>query len=426
MNKDGFSKFSSGGLGSWLNGIQTLFVGMLRIWSIPIVLMLSVASGFTTYYGLSHFIVPWIALIITIAIQSIIVICSLEIAGIHWKANRTRYLSVLISLLIAVAASITFSYFKFYEISQSETIHINRITQIREDVNNYLSTILATKSKILKQQKDELDKANDDVTKAYFGTHAQISEAGKRVVGQGPFWRHYNQLYQAKKQAFEQLEQEFRKLDDEIRKLQTSLNALEVDTENNHRLTVAGLQEVELDFNHLVSNAGFLAPKAPVLMTYVQLIQGITPSFSMWKGFSLFAFTCAAMVDFFTVLLSYRLEFTAPGPLTEQEQELVFECIRQFSEFRINENDELEMVIEKSEIERARRYSDWSRMFAVGFLLSRGFLRKIDERSVEFAPNFYPLIAERMGEQLRAIKAQAAAIKVEKTTESRVDYEVVE
>jgi hypothetical protein len=157
-------------------------------------------------------------------------------------------------------------------------------------------------------------------------------------------------------------------------------------------------------------------------MTYAQFIQGITPSFSMWKGFSLFAFSCAAMVDFFTVLLSYRLEFTAPGPLTEQEQELVFECIRQFSEFRINENDELEMVIEKSEIERARRYSDWSRMFAVGFLLSRGFLRKIDERSVEFAPNFYPLIAERMGEQLRAIKAQASA----KSAESKASYEVVE
>ena len=86
---------------------------------------------------------------------------------------------------------------------------------------------------------------------------------------------------------------------------------------------------------------------------------------------------------------------------------MVFECLRQFSEFRINENDELEMVIEKSNIERARRYSDWSRMFAVGFLLSRGFLRKIDNRSVEFAPNLYPLIAERMSTQLRAIKAKA-------------------
>jgi hypothetical protein len=61
-------------------------------------------------------------------------------------------------------------------------------------------------------------------------------------------------------------------------------------------------------------------------------------------------------------------------------------------------------------------------MFAVGFLLSRGFLRKIDERSVEFAPNFYPLIAERMGEQLRAIKAQAAA----KSAESKPSYEVAE
>jgi hypothetical protein len=67
------------------------------------------------------------------------------------------------------------------------------------------------------------------------------------------------------------------------------------------------------------------------------------------------------------------------------------------------------MVIEKSDIERARRYSDWSRMFAVGFLLSRGFLRKIDDKSVEFAPNLYPLIAERMSAQLRAIKAQSLA-----------------
>jgi hypothetical protein len=129
----------------------------------------------------------------------------------------------------------------------------------------------------------------------------------------------------------------------------------------------------------------------------------------MWAGFSIFAFVCAAMVDFFTVLLSYRLEFTAPGPLTEQEESLVFECLRQFTEFRINENDELEMIIEKTELERARHYSDWSRMFAVGLLLSRGFLRKIDDRTVEFAPNLYPLIAENMGEKLQILKAQALA-----------------
>jgi len=103
--------------------------------------------------------------------------------------------------------------------------------------------------------------------------------------------------------------------------------------------------------------------------------------------------------------LSYRLEFTAPGPLTLEEENLVFECLRQFTEFRINKNNELEMIIEKSEIERAKRYSDWSRMFAVGLLLSRGFLRKIDDKTVEFAPNLYPLIAEKMSDKINKLKA---------------------
>ena len=405
--KESFIKINHGGLGSLLNSIQTLFVGMLRIWSIPIVLMLSVASGFTTYYGLSYFIIPWIALIITIAIQSIIVICSLEIAGIHWKANRLRYLSVILSLLVAVTASITFSYFKFYEVSQSETIRINRINEIRKDVDTYLAAIMIAKGDILKLQNIELDKATTEVSQAYFGTHAQVPPSYKNIVGEGPFWRHYNQRYQAKKAQFDQLDTEFHLLDEHIRTLQTSLNHLTVDTEKNFQMAMAELQEVQLKFNQLATNVGHTVPQAPILMTYAQFVQGVTPTFAMWSDFSLFAFACAAMVDFFTFLLSYRLETTAPGPLSEEEQELAFECLRQFSQFSINGNDELEMIIEKSDFERARRYSDWSRMFAVGFLLSRGFLRKIDDRSVEFAPNLYPLVAKRMAEQLRLIKSQS-------------------
>jgi hypothetical protein len=417
MEKENSIKHRSSGLGSLLNDMQSLFVGLLRIWSIPIIIMLSITAGFTTYYGLSHFIIPWIALAITIAIQSIIVICSLEIAGLHWKANRLRYLSVLISLLVAVSASITFSYFRFYEISQSETIHINRINQVRKDVNDYLTALQTSKSKILKQYNDDLDKASTELSQAYFGTHAQVPAAYKNIVGEGPFWKHYNQRYQTEKQQLGQLNNEFEQVDDTIRKLQTSLNQLELDTENNYRLSVGGLQELQLKFNQLATRTGHPVPETPVLMTYTQFTQGITPSFSMWTGFSPFAFACAAMVDFFTFLLAYRLEFTAPGPLTEQEQELVFECLKQFSEFRINENDELELIIEKSEVERARRYSDWPRMFAIGFLLSRGFLRKIDNRSVEFAPNLYPLIAERMSAQLRALKAAPLSTEAAKPPE---------
>lgn len=392
-----------------INSMQTLFVATLRLWTIPIVLMLSLASGFTTYYGMSHFIVPWIALIVTVAIQSIVVICSLELAGIHWTANRCRYFSVLVSLLIAITASITFSYFKFYEISQGDMIQGDRLNKIRLDVNAYLKTITDTKTAILKQQQAELDKASANVTQAYFGTHPDAPQTGKNMVGQGPFFRYQREVFEAKKQEAALVVQNFEKLNQDIRLLQNGLtewNMNAPDAEARYRKIISSLQEVSIKFNQMAAASGVIAPEMPVLMTYSEIVQGITPSFAMWKDFSLFAFLCAAMVDFFTVLLSYRLEFTAPGPLSEQEQELVFECLRQFTEFRINENDELEMVIEKSEIEKARRYSDWSRMFAVGFLLSRGFLRKIDSKSVEFAPNLYPLIAERMSAQIRALKSQ--------------------
>jgi hypothetical protein len=50
MNSPEKIKIKAAGVGYLINRIQTLFVGMLRIWTIPIVLMLSVASG-SVYTG---------------------------------------------------------------------------------------------------------------------------------------------------------------------------------------------------------------------------------------------------------------------------------------------------------------------------------------------------------------------------------------
>ncbi|KAF3977073.1 MAG: hypothetical protein HFP77_08685 [Methylococcales symbiont of Iophon sp. n. MRB-2018] len=401
------------GVGYFINGIQTLFVGMLRVWTIPIVLMLSVASGFTTFYGLSHFITDWIALIITIAIQSIIVICSLEIAGIHWGANRVRYASVVLSLLIALTASVSFSYFKFYEVSQQGNIHINRLDEIRQSVKSYLGKILTIKGEVIKQQHAELKKASDDVAQAYFGTHRLITGEYQNQIGDGPFYKHYKKIYEDKKAKQEKLDLESSSFDEKIQQLQISMSDLDVakDIENSYYDVLKKYQDVQLQTGKLSTNMGQGLPEAPLLMTYKQFIADVTPSTAMWKGFSLFAFICAAMVDFFTVLLSYRLEFTAPGPLTVDEEDLVFECLRQFTEFTINNNDELQMVIEKTDIEKARKYSDLSRMFAVGLLLNRGFLRKLDHRTVEFAPNLYPLMAEKMADKINQIKAASLTNK---------------
>ena len=407
------TKLKNGGIGRLINIVQTLFVSLLRIWSIPIVLLLSLASGFTTFYGMSYFITPWIALIITVAIQSIIVICSFELAGIHLKANRLRYFSVLVSLIIAFVASMSFSYFKFYEISEHDTIRIDRINEVGNQVDDYLKKLVVVKSGLLAQQKIELEKLAKEMSQAYFGSHPDIPPQYKNEVGEGPVWRHVNAIYQDKKAQLAQLEQQFSLVDQSVATLQMGLNKLDSDpshSEQAYQEISLGLHKVQLEFNQLTAKYRTDLPSAPILMTYSQFTETVKPSVNNLPKFTLFPLIIAGMVDFFTVLLSYRLEFSAPGPLTEQEEELVFECLKQFSEFRINENDAVEIIIEKTDIERARHYVDWPRMFAVGLLLSRGFLRKVDERRVEFAPNLYPLIAEKMGEKLQKIKrAQALA-----------------
>ena len=344
------TKLKSGGIGRLINIVQTLFVSFLRIWSIPIVLLLSLASGFTTFYGMSYFITPWIALVITIAIQSIIVICSFELAGIHYKANRLRYFSVVASLVIAFTASMSFSYFKFYEISEHDSIRIDRINEVGKQIDSYLQKLVNVKSTVLSDQKKALEKVEKEMNLAYFGTHPDIPVQHRNKIGEGPVWKHINKTYQEDKNRLSQLEQQFVQVDQNIASLKIALNNLDRDSLNAEKayLEIAqGLQKVQLGFNQLTAKYRSDLPAAPALMTYSQFIEPVKPTVNNLPQFTLFPLIIAGMVDFFTVLLSYRLEFAAPGPLTEQEEELVFECLKQFSEFRINENDAVEIVIEK-------------------------------------------------------------------------------
>ena len=397
------------GLAGVINRAQSSFVGLLRVLSIPIVLMLSIASGYTTYYGMAYFITWWIALIITIAIQSIVVISSLEIAGIHWRANRTRYLSVVMSLLVAVSASITFSYFKFYEISEQNTIGFERMTEVRQSLKGYLGRVQATSQALIGEQRSRTEAANEEAQQAYLGTHPSMNQRSGKKIGAGPFWRKYNDRAQREQKRLDDLLTGGKALGSEMRTLRATV--AQFITGNNNRqqyqAIIVGLTTVEGRLAQLAVDDSRPLPAVPLLPAYDQFTQGVTPSFAMWKQFSLFAFACAVMVDFFTILLSYRLEFTAPGPLSEGEEAMVFECLSQFQNLRINRNDELEMAIEKSVVERARRTSDWSRKFGVAFLLSRGYLRKVGDNQVEFAPNLYPIIADQLRKkQLARLEAR--------------------
>ncbi len=139
--------------------------------------------------------------------------------------------------------------------------------------------------------------------------------------------------------ALSELEVNFSALDESVQQLQSNLANLDIaaNVEIAYYDVLSSFQSVQFKVNQLSSEFGQSLPEPPMLLTYKQFIEDVKPSMAMWNGFSLFAFGCAAMVDFFTVLLSYRLEFTAPGPLTADEEDLVFECLRQFTQFRINE-----------------------------------------------------------------------------------------
>ncbi len=381
-------------IGQLLNAVQSTFVGLLRVLSIPIVLALSVAEGYNTCYGLSYFIPQWIALIMTIAVQSMIVICTLELAGMHWRANLARYLSVVLSLLVALTVSVSFAYFRFYEFSQRDAILLERQTNIVHDANRYIESVVALKSQLTAVQQQRVEQAAEDANRAYLGTHPGM----QGQIGKGKVWSYYNEILQNEQTKLQRLDTAAQGLEKRLSEVREALRefSLRVNDSGAYERLARTFQNLQGEAEILASAYGAPPVEAPRFGSYAEFSLGLTPSFAMWKNISWFTLALAAMVDFFILFLSYRLETTAPGPLTEDEKDLAYLGIRQFGEFTINANDELEFSIEKTELERARRYSDWSRMFSVAFLLNRGYLRKVSDKSVEFAPNLYPIIAERL------------------------------
>ncbi len=385
-------------IGGWLNLIQTTFVGLLRVLSVPIVLMLSVASGYTTYYGLSFFITPWIALIVTVAVQSIVVICSLELAGIHWRANPARFLSIVLSLLVALTVSVTFSYFKFYEFSQRDSILVERQRQLSNEVNRYIADVVAIKSRLTADQQSRIEAAARESQQAYMGVQPGMTGQG---VGKGRVWEFYNDILQGEQAKLKKLETDAQPLEKSLADTRAALQVFSGQMNDSlaYNQLIEAFHAMQGAADQLASGNGRTPIAIPRLASFTELSSGITPSFDMWANLSWFALACAVMVDFFTLVLSYRLEMTAPGPLSEEEKDLAFQGLRQFSQFTINKNDELEFSLERTELERARRVPDWHRMFSVAFLLNRGYLRKMNGKKVEFAPNLYPIVAERLARQ---------------------------
>ena len=79
-----------------------------------LIVLLSAASGWTTWKGLQLFIDWPIALVLTAAVQTILVIAAYQLSKMYVAASARRYLAVGFGLVAAFCVSVFFSYFTFY------------------------------------------------------------------------------------------------------------------------------------------------------------------------------------------------------------------------------------------------------------------------------------------------------------------------
>jgi len=268
-------------VGGWLNLIQTTFVGILRVLSVPIVLLLSVASGYTTYYGLSFFITHWIALTVTVAVQSIIVISSLELASIHYRANPLRFLSVVISLTVALIVSVSFSYFKFYEFSERDTVLMKRQNALSNEISIYLTEVVNLKSQLAKEQHERISGAAQDTQQAFLSAHPGMKGQGP---GKGRIWTYFNDIQQREEIKLKALEQKTQPLDRAIFESRTALTQLAQNLRDqaSYDRFMKAFQEVIVESDRLASDRGQPPISAPRIPSFQGLSKDITPTIDMW------------------------------------------------------------------------------------------------------------------------------------------------
>jgi len=167
-----------------MNLEHRLLAALMRARAI-LILGLSLASGWTTWKGLALFMIWPIALILTVAVQAILVIATYQLSNMYVAASPRRYLAVAGGLAAAFSVSVFFSYFTFYSYNEGRRIGLRKFERTRIEVNQYIRKVLDARSSFVKGQKDLVDRLNREAQDAREGRLA-----GERIrLGEGPMAR---------------------------------------------------------------------------------------------------------------------------------------------------------------------------------------------------------------------------------------------
>jgi len=145
--------------------------------------------------------------------------------------------------------------------------------------------------------------------------------------------------------------------------------------------------------NALTNKNGQTALVPPTVMPWDEYNRMI-PSIPDLAEISPVAVALAVLMDLFTVFLTFWLEAVPYGRVNPEESDIAVEELMGFMDWRVNHNNAFEFRLGKSEAERSAGVNVGRRLFWAATLLSRGFLRRVDNTTAEFTPRLYRIFSD--------------------------------
>jgi ABC-type multidrug transport system fused ATPase/permease subunit len=351
-----------------------------------LILLLSVASGWTTWKGLKLFIDAPIALVLTAAVQMIVVIATYQLSKMYLRASLRRYIAVAVGLGAAFAVSVFFSYFTFYEYNEGDRVGQRKMAQTRDHIEQYVTQVVNARTKYLTDLGDTVTRLNRQAQDALEGRLPGVRP------GVGPIFLSLKKLADdaektlSRESTSDDVSRNAAALSGVLSALTASATAPNEPTYNELQQRFIGFQNAAQTW--LMTHARgtrIVPPTIPPRKSY----ETVRPSPTDLSQFSPVAFSLAMLVDLFTVLLTWWLESVPFGGLRPEQVQPAFDALWEFPEWTINRNGHFEFRLTQNDDERYEGYNDANRLFWTGVLLSLGLLRRTERERCEFTPRLY-------------------------------------
>jgi hypothetical protein len=397
------------GLNQFVHRLYVTFINLMHVTTIPIVIALSVASGFTTFGGMRLYINEWIALAVTFAVQSILVLAAFELSNTYFRAHRLRFLFLLLSLLIAVSVSINFSYIMFYEKSRGASEKVEKFERMDDDIQAYIAEVKRIKSEAVAEKLARIEELKRQ-------SQSRLREAPPRDAPRSQWYR-WRLLY----------ESDNKELVAEKEELATLVGRFEQDVEPRVSSFLAGTWRQEIindaagytravtEFDVLtnligdgLSRAGRTPVKSPVITPW-ELFNQLSPPYAFLSQLPLLL---AFVIDILIFLFSWRLKSLPFGVMSEEEKELAYYGIKQFTGHRIGRDDRLQFRITKTGDEESEDYDDKLRTNILALLMTKGYAKRVDGQHVELSPRFDDTLAKKLSDELVSNRPRVQPVEV--------------